>query len=242
MFTWTVNTAGWVINGIGTSVQTNSLSITIQSPIGAPSQAILSVSGGNLCSTLVTGLGSSFPSTPGTVSVDQAGNSCYFDATIDAVPITQNYTWEWNYGANPTYSNSQTVLSTTMPDLVDESTSYWIRVKANNECGSSSWKLKSGTTQSAPNGCMKNLDIIPAVQTLLIYPNPTSDNISIETTNCGEIYRVELLDLNGKKILENEIFKYDNQATINLGHLEAGIYFLVVNCELKVFVDRIIIQ
>ncbi|GEM_PF-1381581 len=173
-FTWSCNTAGWLINGSAPPVNTKSLTLNVTSPFGAPSQTSLTVQGGNLCSTLNTSMTSTTPSTPVIVTVGQAGQSCLFSASISPVQYTQNYTWQWNFGSSATYANSQTTSATLMPELIQANTQYWIRVKANNECGSSAWRYKSGTTPNEPEGCLKSLqfDSTETAEVLSVFPNP----------------------------------------------------------------------
>lgn len=61
----------------------------------------------------------------------------------------------------------------------------------------------------------------PFVQQNLIYPNPSSDNIYIETQFRGS---VQLIDFSGKIILNTIITQ--NKTKLNLNHLRVGVYIL----------------
>ena len=61
---------------------------------------------------------------------------------------------------------------------------------------------------------------------LQIFPNPAKDQVSIRVSGQGSnVLSAIVFDLNGKKVLEQE---FVNQATLNVGTLEAGVYALKV--------------
>ena len=61
---------------------------------------------------------------------------------------------------------------------------------------------------------------------LEIYPNPATDNVYL--TNNSNITKVEIFDLNGRKMLE-QTFTPAGQHTISIGTLPAGVYMVKVN-------------
>ena len=58
-----------------------------------------------------------------------------------------------------------------------------------------------------------------------IYPNPAKNIINIHT-NLNESFKINLTDINGKKILEKVFSGYDNQ--LNINNLDSGIYFITL--------------
>ncbi len=67
-----------------------------------------------------------------------------------------------------------------------------------------------------------------------IFPNPTSNSISIQTDNSLQFKSVEIKDVLGKTILSS------NQTTIDLSKFDAGIYFVEVTTDKGKYVKRII--
>ncbi len=58
-----------------------------------------------------------------------------------------------------------------------------------------------------------------------IYPNPAKNIINIHT-NLNESFKINLIDINGKKILEKVFSGYDNQ--LNINNLDSGKYFITL--------------
>jgi len=80
-----------------------------------------------------------------------------------------------------------------------------------------------------------SLDEISTGNTLSIYPNPTSTNITIETTTKGFL---TILNLNGQELLKQEVT--EPSTTIIVNTLPSGIYFLKVTSKRKVEVGKFI--
>ena len=73
---------------------------------------------------------------------------------------------------------------------------------------------------------------------LKVYPNPTKDNITIETQfNENEIDLI-IYNLNGLELLKQQI--KDNKTQINISNLESGVYYLKLITDKKVTVRKII--
>lgn len=71
-------------------------------------------------------------------------------------------------------------------------------------------------------------------KTILIYPNPVSQNIKIRTNE--KIKKITILDITGKKIFETI------NTEIDLTRQKGGIYFLKIETENKVLTKKIIIE
>ncbi len=61
--------------------------------------------------------------------------------------------------------------------------------------------------------------------TYSVYPNPTKDKLAISSSNPDEIMKVEVMDLNGKVLLTNEL---RSNATIDVSDISSGIYFVKI--------------
>ena len=78
-----------------------------------------------------------------------------------------------------------------------------------------------------------------ALDDLVVYPNPTRENATIQLNDIGlDNYDIELLDINGSKVGD---FKLQNH-TLDLKSLSAGAYILKISNEKAHIEKRIIIQ
>ena len=76
---------------------------------------------------------------------------------------------------------------------------------------------------------------IQATSFIKVYPNPTSDFITIENNNTEQILSIELLDYAGKLIKSFN----PNSTSINLNGLAPGIYLLQITTEKGNFCEKI---
>ena len=72
---------------------------------------------------------------------------------------------------------------------------------------------------------------------LNIYPNPSSDNITIETPIKGHLY---ILNLNGQELIQQQITEPKTQ--VDISTLLSGFYFIRLTSEKTVQVGRFIKQ
>lgn len=82
-----------------------------------------------------------------------------------------------------------------------------------------------------------SLDLINAqnVKPISIYPNPTSDYITIENNNSEQFLSIELLDYAGKR---SKIFN-PNSTSVNLNDLTPGIYLLQITTTQGKYCEQI---
>ena len=76
-------------------------------------------------------------------------------------------------------------------------------------------------------------DEFPAI----VFPNPAKDKIRFQYLNDGLAYSVKILDLNGKIVLEEKILEDE----LNIGHLDNGTYFIVVENEYESIITKLLI-
>ncbi len=88
-------------------------------------------------------------------------------------------------------------------------------------------------------------DILSAIankdlSTLKIYPNPASDMITVSLPEQFIEFSIVFYDNNGKKIYETSIDK--NDATIDISHLKAGIYYLKISNNSRTIIKKLIVK
>lgn len=109
-------------------------------------------------------------------------------------------------------------------------------------------------TDGGPNG--SNSDIIgldtfsvdrPSASTnsffasnFSIQPNPVSDVFSVTTKNNVAIENIKVMDINGRIVSETNNANSSDAIQVNIGELNAGVYFVKVQSELGVGTSKII--
>jgi hypothetical protein len=94
-----------------------------------------------------------------------------------------------------------------------------------------------GTILKTTNGGTGLTDLYSNPNHLKLYPNPTSTNITIETTAKGHLC---IPNLNGKELLHQEITP--PSVTLDVSSLPTGVYFVRLTGEKSVQVGKFIKQ
>lgn len=71
-----------------------------------------------------------------------------------------------------------------------------------------------------------------------IYPNSTRDFLYLNSTNGNEIKSIEILNLNGQRVMTKSFSI--NQKSLNISELSSGMYFIQVEMTNQVFIKKII--
>ena len=105
--------------------------------------------------------------------------------------------------------------------------------------GQTLYTYESGTNGNASQGIQQPYEIYSvgidedlSTISLITYPNPTSDYLVLEFTDCSdEKMEYQLIDLNGKTIIKNSVTSSKTQ--IDLNNYSKGTYLIKVIKELK---------
>ncbi len=73
-----------------------------------------------------------------------------------------------------------------------------------------------------------------------IQPNPVSDVFSVTTKNNVAIENIKVMDINGRIVSETNNANSSDAIQVNIGELNAGVYFVKVQSELGVGTSKII--
>ncbi len=147
-------------------------------------------------------------------ATDSSNGGCYYDVFFSN-PATGYIIGDQgmikkttNVGSNWQQETTNTISSLRSIYFTDALNGYAV--------GLNGTILKKGLNTSAP-------DIENADSKILIYPNPASDNITVEVNQKALI---EILNLQGQliKSLESE----ETQTTINISDIEKGMYFIKI--------------
>ena len=101
------------------------------------------------------------------------------------------------------------------------------------------------------NGCSISTDTITVLITgidemrsgqIKISPNPSNGNLFISLENIDFIERFELFAISGKKVWESIENSNKQHYSINLSHLNSGIYFLKIKSNSSTIIKKLIIE
>jgi hypothetical protein len=76
------------------------------------------------------------------------------------------------------------------------------------------------------------------IKQIAIYPNPTSSLFVIKFPNGASKYDIEIFDIQGKMVFSKK--QLTTESTINITHLESGVYFLKINADTSSYLKKII--
>jgi len=82
----------------------------------------------------------------------------------------------------------------------------------------------------------------PLQNSFVVYPNPTTDQITIENRNNIALTNVEIVDTHGRLMGVQEINGQVGAISMSLSSLSSGVYFVKINAEVGSVVKQIIKQ
>ncbi len=126
---------------------------------------------------------------------------------------------------------------------------------ANDQSGVQAFNLSKGwysATITDDNGCIRKVQVyineIPvsteevAGEHLFVYPNPAKDYVVVESSAyVGDIKNISIIDMNGKKQHDYEIYDFNNAKKLMISNLNSGIYIIHVETLRQHFYKKIII-
>jgi hypothetical protein len=85
---------------------------------------------------------------------------------------------------------------------------------------------------------MMNIESL-GTESILIYPNPTTGEIRVESGNL-RVENVEIYSVIGKKVLTTQVSQISPETVINISHLTAGVYFLKISTEAGEVIKKVL--
>ena len=80
------------------------------------------------------------------------------------------------------------------------------------------------------------------VDAMIVFPNPVLDVVTIQNLNIEGDAVIELLDVNGKLVLSNQVANLTGNYTIDMSNVESGVYFIKVTSDSAVQKTRVVKQ
>ncbi len=132
-------------------------------------------------------------------------------------------------------------IPTTVIEGIGASTGVFHSMNINISCESNMLCYKEIGTIIYPNGinCDMNLSIEKGQLDLAIYPNPTNDYLTIESES-GYSLEIEIINSFGQVILKKSVNQPSN--AIDVSAISSGIYFVKVEVDGKVGLQKLIIE
>jgi hypothetical protein len=252
--TWTTSNVDWkfTINNSTTYTGT-ATSLTVQAPNGyhryhSTTITVSNVSGGTcLCHSItkyVTEHDLNAPGTPVIQSISYGPYCLGIDPTceISAVTGADHYNWSSNPSTGIELSPYNGGLSCEVS--FTSTGNYTVYVSATSMCditgSQDSHPFTAIWDQSCHGRIRGNID----QKNISIYPNPTSENITIDIPSDNEAnYDVKMYDMLGKQIYEQaySLIVGDNSLNIDVSKIPDGIYYIMVGSAADVQKEKLII-
>lgn len=149
------------------------------------------------------------------------------DSSVDLswIPGTDNFGGlaEYRIYVNDVFIGSATGTTFTVSGL-SSGTKYKIGVSSVDAAGNESVKMEIFTTTT---GKATMITPYSDFQKIFVYPNPAKDLINVVLPeNNSKICRIEIMNINGMVVYENEILHHDKLAKINTENFIPGIYLI----------------
>lgn len=126
--------------------------------------------------------------------------------------------YAWDFGDSQT---ATTTVASTSHTYTNTGT-YIVMVVASNSCGT--------VTKTATATCEKaSVNEASLNNSLSLYPNPTSNDITIEVASGTTIRNVVVVDAIGKVVFQSDVYNASHQ--INVSHLSNGLYTAIIGTD-----------
>ena len=185
------------------------------------------------------------PATPASISGSQSvcANQQGVSYSTTAVATATSYTWSVPSGARindgSTTSTGTTLTTNQTAVTVNFATTAGnVRVRANNNCGSGSYR------SLAVSFVCRDGELSDAGFNLNCYPLPADDQLNLAFNASEEINLIRIIDVIGNTIYTRQINSSagENKVVIDLGSIARGIYMIELSDEDKKEVKRIVIE
>ena len=84
---------------------------------------------------------------------------------------------------------------------------------------------------------------IPNETEIVIFPNPTHNQININLYNDVRVTKISIIDKLGAKVYENKVNNFENNTTIRNINIARGTYQVIIEClDGKIITKNIVIN
>ncbi|MET0760676.1 MAG: T9SS-dependent M36 family metallopeptidase [Flavobacterium sp.] len=94
---------------------------------------------------------------------------------------------------------------------------------------------------AGPN-CSLSIDYFENSGMIKVYPNPSSGQVNIHISQFTGKINLQVVDINGRVVYDAQNETFNNDKTIDLSHLQSGIYILKINGQELNYTQKIILN
>lgn len=103
-------------------------------------------------------------------------------------------------------------------------------------------QVESFTVPAPGPNCTLAVDQFHNENAIRVYPNPTKGQLNIAINNYSGKLSIQVFDLNGRKVYNQEVNDFNAESAINLANLQSGMYLIKVNGENLNYTQKIILN
>ncbi|KGO89709.1 T9SS-dependent M36 family metallopeptidase [Flavobacterium suncheonense] len=103
-------------------------------------------------------------------------------------------------------------------------------------------QIEDFTVPPAGPNCTLAVDQFHNEKAIRVYPNPTQGQLNIAIHNYSGKLNIQVFDLNGRKVFNQEVNDFNAQRAINLSNLQTGMYLIKVNGDNLNYTQKIILN
>ncbi|MFY8107846.1 MAG: T9SS type A sorting domain-containing protein [Bacteroidia bacterium] len=163
------------------------------------------------------------------------GDTCFLINRSVATP--ESFNWEvFPKTAKYAFVGGTSASSAAPKIIFSELGAYDIKLTTQYSAGSDD-TLKTGFINVIATG----LYDFTGISNLQIYPNPTTDFLNI-SGEFGKLTTIQLVDLQGKLLMESSIETPENQFNVDLNGVQKGIYFIHIQSNGKRDIKKVILN
>jgi PKD repeat protein len=151
--------------------------------------------------------------------------------TADSVGIT---TWHWDFG-DPNNPNDTSINKNTTYTYPSVGT-YTVTLKVSNGCDTSTTTM---VMNIKPCHAESTNDLSNTDDDLLVYPNPTKNNLNLEGNQLNhQVNEIKIYNMVGQVVKQEQLKTNNAKITISLASLPSGVYMLTVGNYMRKIVKE----
>ena len=151
-----------------------------------------------------------------------------------ALATVADFTLEDAEVQNITSTLNDNTFSQAVNDLAEGQT-YFYRAYITNEAGTAYGAVETFTLSSLT-------DAIAGTITATIYPNPATDNATMEIIGLDQDAKIVISDLQGRILSQDAINAGETHYTINVNNMASGVYYIRIVTDKAVSTQKLIVE
>ena len=151
-----------------------------------------------------------------------------------ALATVADFTLEDAGVQNITSTLNGSTFTTTVNDLVEGQT-YFYRAYITNEAGTAYGTVETFTLLGLTDALANQIAVS-------LYPNPASDNATLEINGLNQDAKIVISDLQGRILSQDNINAGTTRYTINVSEMSSGVYYIRIITDNVVSTQKLIVE